>query len=106
MCDPDRGIFLNFFPCRKATDPLAAVQEEGAAEDPKSSLRPPMQARKRTSMHAVPLIEEAELKVLAKQFADAIPENELSVSLLSFSLVLGELIVPGDDRWRVCRVIS
>ncbi|KAG9010680.1 hypothetical protein FRB94_010157 [Tulasnella sp. JGI-2019a] len=74
------GIFLNFFPCRKASDPQAAAQEEGQNADPKTRLA--MTPRKRTSMHAVPLIEEAELQILAKEFAEAIPENELSVASL------------------------
>ena len=29
--------------------------------------------------HAVPLLDEAEISELAKRFADAIPEDELSV---------------------------
>lgn len=33
-------------------------------------------------MHAVPLLEEAELSALAKEFGAAIPENELSVASL------------------------
>ncbi|KAG8861432.1 hypothetical protein FRB96_002881 [Tulasnella sp. 330] len=74
------GIFLNFFPCRKASDPQAAAQEEVQNSDPKTKV--PMGTRKRSSMHAVPLIEEEELKVLAKEFAEAIPENELSVASL------------------------
>jgi len=74
------GIFMNFFLCRKASDPQAAAQDEGQSADPKD--RPPMPTRKRTGMHAVPLIDEAELKVLAKAFAEAIPENELSVASL------------------------
>ncbi|KAG9019095.1 hypothetical protein FRB90_006409 [Tulasnella sp. 427] len=74
------GIFMNFFPCRKASDPQAKAQEEGRNSDPKA--RPVMPARKRTRMHAVPLLEEEELKALAKEFAQAIPENELSVASL------------------------
>ncbi|KIO24689.1 hypothetical protein M407DRAFT_212210 [Tulasnella calospora MUT 4182] len=74
------GIFMNFFPCRKASDPQAKAQEEGANSDPKA--RPVMPARKRTKMHAVPLLEEEELQALAKEFAAAIPEDELSVASL------------------------
>ncbi|KAG9042894.1 hypothetical protein FS837_010278, partial [Tulasnella sp. UAMH 9824] len=74
------GIFMNFFPCRKASDPQAKAQEEGRNSDPKA--RPVMPARKRTKMHAVPLLEEEELQALAKEFAAAIPEDELSVASL------------------------
>ncbi|KAG8916533.1 hypothetical protein FRC01_003008 [Tulasnella sp. 417] len=74
------GIFMNFFPCRKASDPQAKAQEEGCNSDPKA--RPVMPARKRTKMHAVPLLEEEELQALAKEFAAAIPEDELSVASL------------------------
>ena len=69
---------MNFFPCKKASDPQATAQEEGRSDDPGS--RPVMPTRKRTKMHAVPLLEEDELKALAKEFAASIPENELSVS--------------------------
>ncbi|KAG8949971.1 hypothetical protein FRC04_008050 [Tulasnella sp. 424] len=74
------GIFMNFFPCRKASDPQAKAQEEGSNSDPMA--RPVMPTRKRTKMHAVPLLEEEELAALAKEFAQAIPENELSVASL------------------------
>ncbi|KAG8908598.1 hypothetical protein FRB99_004886 [Tulasnella sp. 403] len=74
------GIFLNFFPCKKAADPQATAQEEGRHDDPKA--RPVMPTRKRTKMHAVPLLEESDLQALAKEFAQAIPENELSVASL------------------------
>lgn len=73
---------MNFFPCRKASDPQAKAQEEGSNSDPMA--RPVMPTRKRTKMHAVPLLEEEELQALAKEFAQAIPENELSVRPRSF----------------------
>jgi hypothetical protein len=46
--------------------------------------------------HVVPLLEEEELAELAKQFAAAIPENEMSVCIcffFPFSLIL--LLVSG-----------
>jgi len=70
---------MNFFPCKTAADPSAIAEEELLQEDPKK--RPPMATRRRTKMHAVPLLEQSELSDLAKQFAAAIPENELSVRI-------------------------
>ncbi|KAG8929036.1 hypothetical protein FRC02_006101 [Tulasnella sp. 418] len=74
------GIFMNFFPCKKVIDPHAKAVEESQQADPNK--RPPINQRRRTKMHAVPLLEESELKELAKQFAEAIPENEMSVASL------------------------
>ena len=39
----------------------------------------PMAAHGTASMHAVPVLEEAEIVQLAQGFADAIPEGEMSV---------------------------
>lgn len=75
-----RGIFLNFFPCRKASDPAPPDPTPVPSSAPDS--RPALSARKRSKMHAVPLLEESELQLLAKEFAAAIPENELSVASL------------------------
>lgn len=99
-----RGIFLNFFPCRQAADPQAKAQEEGNSADPLS--RPVMPPRKRTRMHAVPLLEEAALQALAKEFAAAIPENELSVSRRSMLSRVRWLNVSSSNRWQACRVTS
>ena len=43
-------------------------------------MNPPESRRKAaSSAHAVPILEEAEIAQLAKRFADAIPEGEMSV---------------------------
>jgi len=42
-------------------------------------MNPPETRRKASSAHSVPILEEAEIAQLAKRFADAIPEGEMSV---------------------------
>ena len=37
---------------------------------------------KRKSVHAIPLLSEEEIGELAKRFSEAIPEDELSVSIV------------------------
>ena len=69
------GIFKCFFPSREAT---AAA----AAEDLKIAEAEGKEPPKRKVYSSIPLLPADELAVLAKQFADAIPENELSVSPL------------------------
>ena len=59
-------------------------------------IEPPTGRRRKSQRHVVPILEEEELAELAKQFAAAIPENEMSVcthSFFPFSLIL--LLVPG-----------
>ena len=65
------GIFKCFFPSAAA---IVAVS------DPKDASQKNMPGSKRkASTHAVPLLSEDEISKLAKRFADAIPEDELSV---------------------------
>ena len=65
------GIFKCFFPS------AAAVV---ASSDPKDASQKNMPGSKRkASTHAIPVLSEDEICKLAKQFADAIPEDELSV---------------------------
>ncbi|CCA70759.1 related to BCS1 protein precursor [Serendipita indica DSM 11827] len=67
------GIFKCFFPSREAT---AAA----AAEDLKNAEAQGKEPPKRKVYTTIPLLSADELVVLAKQFAEAIPENELSVA--------------------------
>ncbi|KAI0315045.1 P-loop containing nucleoside triphosphate hydrolase protein [Amylostereum chailletii] len=71
------GIFKCFFPSKKSS-PAAP-----GPETPDVSQRNvPMSKTKASSSHAVPLLEETEIAELAKRFADAIPEDEMSVASL------------------------
>ena len=55
-------------------------------------MNPPESRRKAAlSAHAVPILEEAEIAQLAKCFADAIPEGEMSVRAGSLLQSLGAL---------------
>ena len=85
------GIFKCFFPAKpsaSASADGAAGAASGASEasatakhpgDATSAANLPGSKRKRAT-HSVPLLSEDEISELAKRFADAIPENELSVS--------------------------
>lgn len=70
------GIFKCFFPCKPA-----AASSTGATSQEKNDVSQqnlPLPKRKAPG-HAIPLLEETEIAELAKRFADAIPEGELSV---------------------------
>jgi len=75
------GIFKCFFPSR----PSASSSLPSSNEDSSSSSTDPLEKnlpdsrRKASSGHAAPILEEAEIAQLAKRFADAIPEGEMSV---------------------------
>ena len=84
------GIFKCFFPYKpnpNAEGPAGAGNADagaGAGEakhpgDATSATNLPGSKRKRAA-HAVPLLSEEEISELAKRFADAIPEDEMSVS--------------------------
>jgi chaperone BCS1 len=68
------GIFKCFFPSR----PSASSSNEASSVD--ASQKNPPGSRRKESAHAVPILEESEITELAKRFADAIPEGEMSVS--------------------------
>ena len=68
------GIFKCFFPSR----PSASPSDEAPSVD--ASQKNPPGSRRKASAHAVPILEESEITQLAKRFADAIPEGEMSVS--------------------------
>lgn len=69
------GIFKCFFPSK----PTATPSGETSSPQDSSQRNLPIPKRKQSS-HAVPLLEEAEISELAKRFADAIPDDEMSVS--------------------------
>ncbi|OJT02487.1 hypothetical protein TRAPUB_6994 [Trametes pubescens] len=80
-----QGIFKCFFPARSSGAPTAGAPESAAASaspaDTVSAANIAVSKRKRAA-HAIPLLSEDEISELAKCFADAIPENELSVAAL------------------------
>ncbi|KAJ8474114.1 hypothetical protein ONZ51_g7432 [Trametes cubensis] len=82
------GIFKCFFPARpsipaatSAAPPSAASADEKHPADATSSANLAESKRKRAA-HSIPLLSEEEISDLARRFADAIPENELSVAAL------------------------
>lgn len=87
------GIFKCFFPSKPSTAPTAETPASDASQQ-----NLPLPKRKSTT-HAVPLLDEAEISELAKRFADAIPEDELSVRHNNFVL-----LVPGINHSR-CRLL-
>ncbi|TBU23124.1 hypothetical protein BD311DRAFT_96247 [Dichomitus squalens] len=84
------GIFKCFFPAKSTSaNPTApasgSVSEEGGKTkhpgDATSSANLAESKRKRAA-HSIPLLTEEEISELARRFADAIPEGELSVAAL------------------------
>lgn len=69
------GIFKCFFPYKPS-----GTSTPSTAPTDASQLNLPLPKRK-VSTHAIPLLSEDEISALAKKFADAIPEDELSVSV-------------------------
>ncbi|GLB41535.1 putative AAA ATPase family protein [Lyophyllum shimeji] len=71
------GIFKCFFPFK----PSGAVAQPSSAPKDASQQNLPLPKRKAPA-HAIPLLTEEEISELAKRFAAAIPEDELSVASL------------------------
>jgi chaperone BCS1 len=67
------GIFKCFFPYKASSVATTVPTTKDA-----SQMNLPLPKRKFHS-HAIPLLSEEEISELAKRFADAIPEDELSV---------------------------
>jgi mitochondrial chaperone BCS1 len=81
------GIFKRFFPCKpkivSGNDTPMGSEASAATTNPGATLSEGVNAgikKKRTSVHAAPVLEEDELAALAKRFAEQIPENEVSVA--------------------------
>ena len=70
------GIFKCFFPSAKARE---ENQARRAAEQQHLPGHPP--TRRTVSTHSAPLLSDVEIAELAKKFADAIPDGEMSVSV-------------------------
>jgi hypothetical protein len=78
------GIFKCFFPSKPSADAVPASLSSPADASQKNLPLP----KRKNPAHAVPLLDESEISVLAKRFADAIPEDELSVCNIFLSSVL------------------
>ncbi|KAJ7281991.1 hypothetical protein C8J57DRAFT_1448584 [Mycena rebaudengoi] len=72
------GIFKCFFPFKPSVVAISESSANGEATDT-SQKNLPLPKRK-ASTHAIPMLTEAEISELAKRFAAAIPEDELSVA--------------------------
>ena len=69
------GIFKCFFPFK----PTAAADATAPATPKDTSQQNLPLPKRKSKTHAIPLLTEEEISELAKRFADAIPEDELSV---------------------------
>ena len=73
------GIFKCFFPSKPAASGSSSTGATSEEKIDVSQQNLPLPKRKAVA-HAIPVLEEVEIAELAKRFADAIPEGELSVS--------------------------
>jgi mitochondrial chaperone BCS1 len=98
------GIFKCFFPSRpSASSSSPPSPDEASSSSPSadaSEKNPPDSRRKASSAHAVPILEEAEIAQLAKRFADAIPEGEMSVRD-NFAPAVPQYLVSYAFGWQV-----
>ena len=89
------GIFKCFFsswPSALSSSPPSYDEASSSSADA-SKKNPPDSRRKASSAHAMPILEEAEIAQLAKCFADAIPEGEMSVRD-NFPSAVAQYLVP------------
>jgi mitochondrial chaperone BCS1 len=92
------GIFKCFFPSKPsapASTSADAVSTSAMAPKDNSQKNMPVPKRKAFA-HAVPLLDEEEISELAERFAEAIPEDELSVRLRRDSVRSLSLMVMVD----------
>ncbi|KAJ3965442.1 hypothetical protein EV361DRAFT_938987 [Lentinula raphanica] len=79
------GIFKCFFPSQPA-NPVAsnpsASSSSSSVETVTDASQKNLPGPRRKSAHSIPLLTEEEISTLAKTFAEAIPEDELSVAAL------------------------
>ncbi|KAJ7089741.1 P-loop containing nucleoside triphosphate hydrolase protein [Mycena belliarum] len=100
------GIFKCFFPFKPSAVavPAAPAPEAPVATDA-SQKHLPLPKRKASSAHAIPILSEAEISELAKRFAAAIPEDELSVAALQGYLLKNKTrpreCVDEVDEWII-----
>ncbi|OJA09348.1 hypothetical protein AZE42_08478 [Rhizopogon vesiculosus] len=75
------GIFKCFFPS-KPIGVAATVPSAESSENIDASQKNLPLPKRKVPGHIIPVLDETEISELAKRFADAIPENELSVAAL------------------------
>ena len=93
-------IFKCFFPAKSRSPNVAAAPGESASGEASKGKHPAdatssanlAESKRKRAAHSIPLLSEEEISELAKRFADAIPEGELSVSRRVVSLLVRRLI--------------
>ncbi|KAK7022891.1 hypothetical protein VNI00_016878 [Paramarasmius palmivorus] len=75
------GIFKCFFPFQPK-DTASSSSSSSSQSEPDASQRNLPGSKRKKATHAIPLLSEEEITELAKKFAEAIPEDELSVAAL------------------------
>ena len=92
------GIFKCFFPF-KPTSPASSTSSLSSLDASQQNLP----GIKRKSVHAIPLLTEEEIGELAKRFSEAIPEDELSVSMSGCRVYTGfaNLFLAGCEPSRL-----
>ncbi|KIK45543.1 hypothetical protein CY34DRAFT_10308 [Suillus luteus UH-Slu-Lm8-n1] len=98
------GIFKCFFPSKPAGVTTTSPSEESSTDVDTSQKNLPLPKRKAPS-HTIPVLDETEISELAKRFADAIPENELSVAALQ-GYLLKNKVRPRECVDEVAQVIE
>ncbi|KAJ7643288.1 P-loop containing nucleoside triphosphate hydrolase protein [Mycena polygramma] len=97
------GIFKCFFPFKPST--VAVKPEDASAESTDTSQKNLPVPKRKKSTHAIPILSEAEISELAKRFAAAIPEDELSVAALQGYLLKNKTrpreCVEEVDEWII-----
>ncbi|KAI3616458.1 mitochondrial chaperone bcs1 [Moniliophthora roreri] len=81
------GIFKCFFPYQpsnatSSSSSAAAAASTSSQAEPDASQRNLPGSKRKKATHTIPLFSEEEITELAKRFAEAIPEDELSVAAL------------------------
>ena len=105
------GIFKCFFPSAPAPSaaptPTPAATEADAAKPGTDKRTPPAaQSRRKQHIHGVPLLTAEELETLAKKFAEAIPEGEMSVASLQGYLLKNKVRLPPSLQGAVRRWLN
>ena len=81
------GIFKCFFPYKASAVSPAPPSNCNPTDSSQRNLPLP---KRKIPAHAIPLLSEDEISELAKRFAEAIPEDELSVCVLFFFVENGD----------------
>ncbi|KAK7031459.1 P-loop containing nucleoside triphosphate hydrolase protein [Favolaschia claudopus] len=94
------GIFKCFFPSKSSA--VVTTTESDTTDPSQKNLPVP---KRKAAAHAIPLLSEDEISELAKRFAAAIPEDELSVAALQGYLLKNKTrpneCVDEVDEWVI-----